>query len=370
MNETRTRLPWRPILFALVMLALLVVVVKRTLGPPATIPSRVDITKAERDVKPKVGADERAVLPTGGHFVAGSGVIEPADRETKVSAHVGGRIGKVLAKEGDFVEVGTELVDLDNEVDKAALDAAEADVAISVAELTRTVRGLRREDVEAIVADTESIKAKRAQSATSLERVEQLAKSGAATADELDRSRRQAEIDSRAFDAAEARAKAAVAGSRSEDVVVARAKREAAVARREQARASYERTIVRAPIAGQVLQVKVRAGEFFNPNGQEPLIVLGDTRKLRVRMDVDERDVGRVKAGQAAFAQLSAFGGKRFGGRVVEVGRRMGRKNIRTDDPTERIDTKVLEVVVELEPGQGLVPGLRVTSYIEVGPAP
>jgi HlyD family secretion protein len=36
-------------------------------------------------------------------------------------------------------------------------------------------------------------------------------------------------------------------------------------------------------------------------------------------------------------------------GKVVEVARRMGRKNVRTDDPTERIDTKILEVVLELD---------------------
>jgi HlyD family secretion protein len=45
----------------------------------------------------------------------------------------------------------------------------------------------------------------------------------------------------------------------------------------------------------------------------------------------------------------------------------MGRKNIRTDDPTERIDTKILEVVIALDPAEGLVPGLRVTSFVEVG---
>jgi HlyD family secretion protein len=43
----------------------------------------------------------------------------------------------------------------------------------------------------------------------------------------------------------------------------------------------------------------------------------------------------------------------------------MGRKNVRTDDPTERIDTKILEVVIDLDDTERLVPGLRVTSYID-----
>ena len=51
-------------------------------------------------------------------------------------------------------------------------------------------------------------------------------------------------------------------------------------------------------------------------------------------------------------------------GLVVEVGRRMGRKNVRSDDPTERIDTKILEVLVELDETAGLVPGQRVMSFV------
>lgn len=365
MKTIARRDTWKTVVFFAVMLFLAGVVVKRSTAPAPTIPTAADVIRAEREIKPKVGVDERTVLPSG-TFVAGNGVVEPLERETKVSAHQAGRIGSIRVREGEFVEAGADLLELDNGVEKAAFDAAVGDVSAARAELNRTLHGLRKEDVEAIVADTASIKSRMAQSKVALERVEQLAKGGAATPDELDRAQRQAEIDRSSFEAAEARKKAAVAGSRSEDVVLAQAKVQAAEARREQAKAAYERTFVRAPISGRVLQLKFRAGEFFNPNGLEPLVVMGDTRKLRVRMDVDERDVGRVALGQPAFAQLTAFGTKRFGGRVVDVGRRMGRKNIRTDDPTERIDTKILEVVIELDAAEGLVPGLRVTSYIDV----
>ena len=111
--------------------------------------------------------------------------------------------------------------------------------------------------------------------------------------------------------------------------------------------------------------MKIRAGEFFNTKGSDPMVIMGDTRVLRVRMDLNERDVARVRAGQTSFAQLPAYGDRRFPGRVVEISRRMGRKNVRSDDPTERIDTKILEVVCELDTPDGLVPGLRVTNYID-----
>src|SRR5262249_22997192 len=149
--------------------------------------------------------------------------------------------------------------------------------------------------------------------------------------------------------AAEARAQAARAGSRSEDVASARAAVVSAEARLTQAKATLERRQIRAPYDGEILQVKARVGEFYTPGASDAPVVVGDTRRLRVRMDVDERDIGRVKAGQAAYAVADAFPGVRFTGKVAEIGRRMGRKNVRTDDPTERLDTKILEVVIDLD---------------------
>jgi multidrug resistance efflux pump len=92
---------------------------------------------------------------------------------------------------------------------------------------------------------------------------------------------------------------------------------------------------------------------------------MGDTRVLRVRMDVEERDIGKIRKGLRASITADAFPDQVFAGRVVEIGRRMGRKNIRTDDPVERIDTKILEVVIELDQREGLLTGLRVVSVID-----
>ena len=62
----------------------------------------------------------------------------------------------------------------------------------------------------------------------------------------------------------------------------------------------------------------------------------------------------------------NAFGSQRFAGKVVEIGRRFGRKNVRTDDPVEKNDTKVLETLIELEGAPALVPGQRVTAFVSL----
>lgn len=354
------------VVFTLFLLFATGMVTKSVLAGPQTVPGEKELKKTEREAKPKAGTDERTQIPEG-KLVAGNGIIEPADRETKLASHIPGRIKAVLVKEGDEVAPGAPIAELENDAEKAALDASEADLSVRRAELMRTTRGLRKEDRDAIVADTDSAKARAELSQGALQRVEVASKGGAATADELDRARRQAEADKGLLEAAEARRRAALSGARAEDVFVAQANVQAAVARRDQAKSTLERLTIRSPIAGRVLQVKLRAGEYYNPQGGDPIAIVGDTSKLRVRMDLDERDLAKVKVGAKGFVTLNAYPGRKFAARVVELGRRMGRKNVRTDDPTERIDTKILEVLLELDERDGLVPGLRVVSYVEEG---
>jgi HlyD family secretion protein len=49
------------------------------------------------------------------------------------------------------------------------------------------------------------------------------------------------------------------------------------------------------------------------------------------------------------------------------VGEILGKKNVRTDEPSERVDTKILETLVEVDGGQHLPLGLRVDSFVQVG---
>jgi HlyD family secretion protein len=340
-------------------------IARTAVAAPVTVPLAKDVAKADRVAVSRVGgADAREPLPEKGDVVGGNGVVEPAQRETRVAAQVSAVVQKVLVKEGDQVKAGDALVQLANGVEQASLAAANADLAGEKANYARALRGLRVEDREAVAAEAQAAKSRAELAASVLGRTEALAKSGAATADELDRARRQAQTEQANYKATDARLRAADSGSRIEDIAFAKARVAAAEARVAQAQATLDRLTVRAPLDAEVLQVKVREGELYGNQGSEPLLVLGDTRTLRVRMDVDEHDIARVHLGATAYVVADAFTGQRFTGKVVEIGRRFGRKNIRTDDPVEKNDTKILEVVLELDKNQQLVPGQRVTSYV------
>lgn len=338
-------------------------ITRGVLAGPGSVPNEKDRSLAAREVVSKTGPDDRAPVAAAG-AISGSGIIEPADRETRVAPLVAGRIQTIFVKEGDKVAAGAVLVVLESAVEKASLAAAEADVRSAQADLARVGRGLRREDADATVAEAESAAAKAKDAAETAARTDGLVKGGAATAEERDRAKRAAEAAVATAAAADARKRAALAGGRWEDVAAGRAKVAAALSRRDQAQATLDRLTVRAPIAGEILALKYRAGEYVAPGAGDALVVLGDTTKLRARIDIDEREIARVRVGQAGYVTALGFGGRRFVGKVTEVGRRMGRKNVRTDDPTERIDTKILEVIVELETPQDLVPGLRVVGLI------
>ncbi len=341
-------------------------IARNATAEPVTRPSAKDNVTAAREAISRVGGvDVKASMPETTAVVGGNGVVEPAQQETRVAAQVTAVVQKLLVREGQRVKAGETLALLSNGVELAALQAAEADLKAERANLERSVTGLRQEDRDAAQAESEAARARAALSKATLVRSERLAGSGAITAEELEKAKGQTAVDEATFKAIDARLRAAFAGSRVEDVAFAKARVSAAEARVAQARATLARLEIKAPQAGEVLQLKIREGELYSFQGTEPLLVLGDTSSLQVRMDVDERDVGRLELGATAYVMADAFGGRKFAGTVVEVGRRFGRKNIRTDDPLEKNDTKVLEVVIKLDEPGTLIPGQRVTSFIQ-----
>lgn len=314
------------------------------------------------------GTHDDRELPPGAPAVAGPGIVEPRTRETKLAAASAGLITWINVSEGQKVERGRLVAQLETAAERAALASAEEEVVSAKLDLSKVQAGERRETVLAAEADMRSLRAKADQSAEVMQRLEGLAAKDLVTRDEFARARRTADQDRAAAEASKSRYDALANGSRAEDIAIAAAKVAQSERKLAERRAALALREIRAPAAGTVLQVKYRAGEYFTPGG-EPLMLIGDISARRARIDVDERDIAHVHLGDAAYVTAPAYRDRRFAARVAEIGQRIGRKNIRTDDPKERIDTKILEVVLEIEGGAELLPGLRVTGVIGGGPA-
>src|SRR5262245_29696831 len=85
------------------------------------------------------------------------------------------------------------------------------------------------------------------------------------------------------------------------------------------AESTLDKTRIRAPIAGTVLQVNAKVGEQVVPTVELPLIVMGDMSVVRVRAEVDEADVDKIKVGQRAYVKNTAFPNRDYEGKVVEL---------------------------------------------------
>lgn len=358
--------PWKSVVAAVAVSGLAISVARVATQPASNRPRVADVRAAERELAPRPGQSDPRAPAVSREWIVGNGVIEPADREVRLAVAVAGRVQRIAVREGQFVRRGDVLLEQESAIERASLAAAEADLLVARAELSRALRGNRREDRDAADADLAAARARSELSSVALARTESLASSSNATRDELDRARGQAEIDRATLRQVEARRNATVRGSRAEDIAVASARARASQARRDQAREQLERLTVRAPCDGEVLQIKLREGEYASPSG-DPAILLGDTRQLRARIDVDEREFSGVRVGAEAAVTADAYGGRRFRGSVVEVARRFGRRNIRTDDPVERVDTKIIEVVLRLDERDGLVPGQRIVGLVRAG---
>ena len=125
------------------------------------------------------------------------------------------------------------------------------------------------------------------------------------------------------------------------------------------AEAQLEKTRIRAPVAGTILQVQVKLGETAAPTPEQVLIVIGDTSALRVRTEVDERDIGKVNIGQSAVVKVEAFPGKEFPGKVATIASALSPPKLGARGPRKPLDIDVLEVMVDVDGASLLLPGMR-----------
>jgi RND family efflux transporter MFP subunit len=262
--------------------------------------------------QPKREVTEPPVMPPRTSFertIAAIGLVEPSSEAIAMGSHRHGVVEKVLVKLGEEVKAGQALIKLDTrdleaelEVGRAMVVEAEAKLAVAKAEETQARRNW--EFAEKLKDSRAISEEERTQRETSLAMV-------------------KAQVGS-----AEAACLSAKARLRMTDTEI-------------------ERSVVKAPIDGTVLQVKVRAGEFVSAAaaGSAPWMTLGETKELHVRADVDEHEAWRVNAGAEARAHVRGNPELKVELEFVRFEPLVVPKKSLTGDATERVDTRVLQVI-------------------------
>jgi HlyD family secretion protein len=296
-------------------------------------------------------------------LLASPGRVEGRGETISLGAAADGIVKAVLVTDGEQVTEGTVLALIGCDDLEAEIDQAKAQAESAQQTRIRLVRGHRNEERKAAAQKTVAAQAVLNQTQNHLKRMDTLYQKDVIARDLLEQAKRDYEV-----------ARANYQSSRNDQILVeskllpeekARADAEvtAAEKRVSVAMEKLDKCTIRAPISGTVLRIMARVGEPYSTLLPHPLFSIVDDSVRRVRAEVDERDVGKVKLGQRATVTTDGFPGRRFDGRVIELAHLMGRKSVLSGDPAEKVDRDILEVIIELDESAKELPvGLRVTA--------
>lgn len=245
-------------------------------------------------------------------YIGGAGLIEASSTNVSAATPTPGVVARVFVQAGDTVTSGDPLFQLDSRAAQATLNEKETSLAKAVAALAEAKASLK--DYR-----------------TQFEIVRTVTDSRAVSKDEVEKRRNAL----------------ALAEAKTESAKAAQAMAQAEV---DSARTSLDLLTVRSPMDCEVLQVNVRPGEFASTGAlSTPLMRLGDMDRISVRVDIDENDAWRFVKGSQAMAFLRGNRDRRAALTFERVEPYVVPKTSLTGSSTERVDTRVLQVVYTMD---------------------
>lgn len=244
--------------------------------------------------------------------ILATGTLQPV-KTVVVGSQVSGQIFQVMVDFNDRVEAGQVVARLDPTTLNGRLASARGDLAVAEASVGTKEAALSRARAERARLGVSLEDGRRA-----LDRAKSLAKSGSGT----ERAQEMAETLVRQLEAQIAGSEAEI-GIATAEVAVARAtvqQRKAAV---DIAQTDLDRTTIRAPIAGIVIDRQVEVGQTVAASLQAPVLfnIAAALTEMRLEAAIDEADIGRVREGQQVSFTVDAYPERRFEGKVTQVRR-------------------------------------------------
>lgn len=314
-----------------------------------------------------VEAHANTASPRALWAASATGRIEPKSGELHIGTTVPGRIVDVPVKINDRVTTGDLLVKIDDEDLMTKLTAANAEVQVRVRERDEEdARGLalerrKAEDAEA-AAERAVFDAREARDAVVQDLREGRGNDDAVTAARKKIADAEAQLQTERKNLAEVSIKPNMP-------LPTRLESGLAIARSDlsSAEIAVERTRIRAPIDGVVLNVAAKEGELAAPSPDNSLAIIGDLSGVRVRAEVEERDATKVRVGQHVVVRADAYPGRDFEGVVSSVAQSLGTARIASRGPRRPNDVEVLEVIADLDnSATALLTGMRVDVFFKL----
>lgn len=327
----------------------------------------LSMTKAQQKPAPVSPPVDPGKSPFGKQ-VAGAGIVEPETENIAVGTHVPGVVKAVHVRPGDRLRAGASLFDLDDRQIAAELAFRRAARDSAAAQLAKLDAAPRKEELPPLEAKVAEAKANLDDKVKLYERSRRETAGGVGSIETLETRQMAVDVARAQMRRAEADLALLRKGSWEFDLAVSRATVAQAEAQVEQTRTELDRLRVAAPrvrkpsadralepipasdlVEFKVLQVNVRPGEYVGTTPGQAIIVLGTVGRLHVRVDVDENDIGRFKPGMKGVATPRGEPDTRFPLTFVRVEPYVIPKKSLTGGNTERVDTRVLQVIYVID---------------------
>lgn len=306
-------------------------------------------------VRPDAVADRWAVVAPA--------TVEPVAGIAHIAADIAGRIDRVYVRAGDAIEAGSLIAELRDAEQRARLKAADVEVAFRKAERDQAILDPQGAPIRTA---TDAVY----DAALVVERLH----------DEIDEMRRvksdgnlpateKAELQAELAQANQAYQRAKAELAERQDVaptfVPSRTDSALALARsdREIARVQLEKIRIRAPFSGSILQLEKVRGDSVDASVSDVVATIADLSHLHLRAEISERWLGRVAVGQEVTVRSDVFD-RKFHGRVTSIGMTAIAKRLAVRESGTAPVDRVIEVLIALDDGAPVVPGMLVDAYL------
>lgn len=299
-----------------------------------------------RSVKQSTAPPEAPPTASFQHTVGAVGLVEASSENISISTAVSGLVVNVYVKAGDRVTARQPLFSLDDRDLRAELVTRRATLEAAQSRLAKLEQSPRPEEIPPAEARVREAEAGLADATVQQQLIESVTDRRAIREEDLERRRQATKVAAAKLDEAKAGLTLLQSGTWAPDIKIAKAEVVTAEAQIKRLETDIERLTMRAPVTGEILQVNVRAGEYAQVGTlAKPLIVMGDTSRLHVRVDVDENEGWKVHAGAPAQASERGNGDHKVELEFVRFEPYVVPKKSLTGDSTERVDTRVLQVI-------------------------
>lgn len=300
---------------------------------------------------------------TAARYVAAEGKVEALEGfDIEVGSDLTQRIEKFYVKEGSAVKKGDVLVRLYSRDIGARLNEAEKELSVAQSRLKEVESGSRAEEIRKATAALEAAEADAELAGKNLRRAEELFGKGLLARSDFDERERGLKVASAKVKEAEETKRLLEKGPRRETIRLNQDAVEQARASVEYYRMLLDKTVIRSPIDGRVIEKYLDEGEIVIP--ETPIITVADVENIRVNAEVDETDSGKVNIGDPVEITSDAYPGKTFKGEVEEIAGYVGSRKIKPNNTAKNLDMKVLQVKVALKEKTPLKIGMTVDVRI------